>query len=232
MPSFVSPCLVTALSEIKPTSHQFICYTQRKLNFLSWIGSVFLIISTFARQQRRFFITPYSACRVRGAIVFLSFKRFLVDRRRRLKCVTVLGGCAPFVQSESGFCDPKFDFSLHRGLNQSKIAIWTIHLRTWIVQIGISIWFQIFVPFNETAFRSQELARSSIMTLVQAKVIYTPPLFYAAKGLWYIKLKFHCNPKSVRKRKRLDFLTDLKLSNVCVQTLTTKDCKGPQTNMP
>ena len=54
------------------------------------------------------------------------------------------------------------------------------------------------------------------MTLVQAKVIYTPPLFYAAKGLWYIKLKFHCNPKSVRKRKRLDFLTDLKLSNVCV----------------
>ena len=53
------------------------------------------------------------------------------------------------------------------------------------------------------------------MTLVQAKVIYTPPLFYAAKGLWYIKLKFHCNSKSVRKRKRLDFLTDLKLSDVC-----------------
>ena len=54
------------------------------------------------------------------------------------------------------------------------------------------------------------------MTLVQAKVIYTPPLFYAAKGLWYIKLKFHCNSKSVRKRKRLDFPTVLKLSNVCV----------------
>ena len=54
------------------------------------------------------------------------------------------------------------------------------------------------------------------MTLVQAKVIYTPPLFYAAKGLWYIKLKFHCNSKSVWKRKRLDFLTDLKFSNVCV----------------
>ena len=53
----------------------------------------------------------------------------------------------------------------------------------------------------------QERARSSIMTLVQAKVIYTPPLFYAAKGLWYIKLKFHCNSKSVSKRKRLDFLT-------------------------
>ena len=164
----------------------------------------------------RFFVTPYSACRVRDAVVFLSFKRFLVDRRRRLKCVTVLGGCAPFVQSESGFCDAKFDFSLRQGRNQSKIAIWTIHLRNWIVQIGISIWFQIFVPFNETAFRSQELARSSIMTLVQAKVIYTPPLFYAAKGLWYIKLKFHCNSKSVRKRKRLDFPTVLKLSNVCV----------------
>ena len=113
-------------------------------------------------------------------------------------------------------CDGKFDFSLHQRLNQTKIAIWTIHLRTWIVQIGISIWFQIFVPFNETAFRSQERARSSIKTLVQAKVIYTPPLFYAAKGLWCIKLKFHCNSISVRKRKRLDFPTVLKLSNVCV----------------
>ena len=143
-------------------------------------------------QQRTFFVTLYSACRVRDAIVFLSFKCFLVDRRRRLKYVTVLGS-VPFDQSKSGFCDPKFDFSLHQGLNQSKIAIWTIHLRTWIVQIGISIWFQIFLPFNKTAFRSQERARSSIMTLVQAKVIYTPPLFYAAKGLWYIKLKFHCN---------------------------------------
>ena len=143
-------------------------------------------------QQRWFFITSYSACRVRDAIVFLSFKRFLVDRGRQLKYVTVLG-CAPFDQSKSGFCNPKFDFSLHQGLNQSKIAMWTIQHRTCIVQIGISIWFQIFVPFNETAFRSQELARSSIMTLVQAKVIYTPPLLYAAKGLWYIKLKVHCN---------------------------------------
>ena len=34
--------------------------------------------------------------------------------------------------------------------------------------------------------------------------------------------------KSVRKRKRLDFLTDLKLPNVRVQTSTTKDCKGLQ----
>ena len=32
----------------------------------------------------------------------------------------------------------------------------------------------------------QERARSSLKTLVQAKV-YTAPLFYAAKGLWYIK---------------------------------------------
>ena len=155
-------------------------------------------------QQRRFFVTPYSTCRVRDAVVFLSFKRFLVDRRRRLKHVTVLG-CVPFDQSKSGFSDPKFGFSLQQGVNQSKIAIWTIHLCTWIVQIGISIWFQIFVAFNETAFRSQERARSSIMTLVQAKVISTPPLFYAAKGLWYIKLKFHCNSKSVRKRKRFEF---------------------------
>ena len=140
-------------------------------------------------QQRTFFVTLYSACRVRDAIVFLSFKRFLGDRRRRLKYVTVLGS-VPFDQSKSGFCDPKFDFSLHQGLNQSNIAI---HLRTWIFQIGISIRFQIFVPFNETAFRSQERARLSIKTLVQATVIYTSPLFYAAKGLLYIKLKFHCN---------------------------------------
>ena len=112
-----------------------------------------------------------------------------MDRRRRLKYVTVLGS-VPFDQSKSGFCDPKFDFSLHQGLNQSNIAI---HLRTWIFQIGISIRFQIFVPFNETAFRSQERARLSIKTLVQATVIYTSPLFYAAKGLLYIKLKFHCN---------------------------------------
>ena len=62
----------------------------------------------------------------------------------------------------------------------------------------------------------QERARSSIMTLVQAKGIYTPPLFCAAKGLWYIKLKFNCNSKSVRKRKRLDFFTVLRLSNVCM----------------
>ena len=129
-------------------------------------------------QQRRFFVTLCSACPVRDSVVFLSFKRFLVERRRRLKYVAVLG-CVPFNQSKkSGFYDPKFDFSLHQGLNQSKIAIWTIHLRTWIVQIGISIWFQIFVPFNEAAFRSQELARLAIMMLVQAKVIYTPPLFW------------------------------------------------------
>ena len=37
--------------------------------------------------------------------------------------------------------------------------------------------------------------------------MYTPPLFYAAKGLWYVKLQFHCNSKSIRKLKRLDILT-------------------------
>ena len=37
-----------------------------------------------------------------------------------------------------------------------------INLRSWIVQIGILIWFQIFAPFNETAFRLQKCARSSI----------------------------------------------------------------------
>ena len=35
------------------------------------------------------------------------------------------------------------------------------------VQIGISIWFHIFVPFNETAFRSQKCARSSVITAGQ-----------------------------------------------------------------
>ena len=32
------------------------------------------------------------------------------------------------------------------------------------VQIGISIWFHIFVPFNETALRSQKRASSSVNT--------------------------------------------------------------------
>ena len=96
-------------------------------------------------------------------------------------------------------------------------------------KLGCKIFREIL---NETAFRSQERALSSIMTLVQAKGIYTPPLFYAAKGLWCNKLKFHCNSKSVWTGKRLDFLTDLELSNMCVQTLTKKDCKGPQMNMP
>ena len=57
-----------------------------------------------------------------------------------------------------------------------------IHFRTWIVQIGISIWFQIFIPLNETAFRLQDRAHSLInmvgSRLVRAKVIYTPSLFY------------------------------------------------------
>ena len=119
---------------------------------------------------------------------------------------------------------PKFDFSLHQGLNQSKIAIWTIHLRTWIVQIGISIWFQIFVPFKRDCF---SIARtcSLINNDVSSGKSYLYSSFYAAKGLWCIKLKFHCNSKSIRTRKQLDFLTDLKLSNMCVQTLTTKDRK-------
>ena len=42
--SVVSPCLVTTLAEIKPTSHQIICFTQRKLTFSSLIETVFLII--------------------------------------------------------------------------------------------------------------------------------------------------------------------------------------------
>ena len=76
-------------------------------------------------------------------------------------------GYVPFDQSRSGFCDPKFEFSLHSGPNQSKVAIWTIHLRTWIV-----------------------LGSGKL-------IIYTPTLFYAAKGLYYIKLKFHCNSKDL-----------------------------------
>ena len=52
-------------------------------------------------------------------------------------------GCVPLSQSKSRFCDRKFDFLFHWRPNQSKIAIRTIYLRTWIVQIGISIWFEI-----------------------------------------------------------------------------------------
>ena len=39
-----------------------------------------------------------------------------------MKFVTVLG-FVPFDQPKSGFCDSKFDFSLHQGLNKSKIVI-------------------------------------------------------------------------------------------------------------
>ena len=42
------------------------------------------------------------------------------------------------------------------------LIIWTIDLDVWIVQTGISIWFQIFVPFNETALWSPEWAGISI----------------------------------------------------------------------
>ena len=96
-------------------------------------------------------------------------------------------GCNPFDLSKSRFCDPKSDFLFHQGLNQSKTTICTIHFHTWIVQIGISIRFQIFIPLNETAFRLQDRAHSLInmvgSRLVRAKVIYTPSLFYAVKGL-------------------------------------------------
>ena len=54
-------------------------------------------------------------------------------------------GCVPLSQSKSRYCDLKFDFLFHWRPNQSKIVIRTIYLRTWIVQIGISIWFEMFV---------------------------------------------------------------------------------------
>ena len=54
------------------------------------------------------------------------------------------------------------------------------------------IWIQIFVPFDETAFRSQERARSSINTVCQAKIANTSPLSYAAEELKYIKFKSTC----------------------------------------
>ena len=98
-------------------------------------------------------------------------------------------GCIPFDQSKSGFCDPKLDISFHSGLNQSKIAIWTIHLYTWIVQIGISIWFQIFIPFRLLSFARwcSSIDKHGGSRLAQANVIYTPPLLYAAKGLYFTK---------------------------------------------
>ena len=45
------------------------------------------------------------------------------------------------------------------------------------------MWFQIFIPLNETVFRLQGRARLSINAAGQTKVIYTPSLFYATKGL-------------------------------------------------
>ena len=42
--SFVSPYLVTTLAEIKPTSHQFTCYTQRIVTISREVKTVFQII--------------------------------------------------------------------------------------------------------------------------------------------------------------------------------------------
>ena len=95
----------------------------------------------------------------------------------RTKTIAHNKGCIPFSQSKSGFCDRKFNFLFHLGLNQSKIAIRTIYLSTWIVQICISIWFQIFVPFNGTAFRSRKRARSLINTAGQGQL--SQVIFYS-----------------------------------------------------
>ena len=67
---------------------------------------------------------------------------------RKFKTDEIIGkhddnGSVPLSQSKSRFCDRNFDFLFHWRPNQSKIAIRTIYLRTWIVQNGISIWFEI-----------------------------------------------------------------------------------------
>ena len=54
-------------------------------------------------------------------------------------------------QSKSRFCNRKFDFLFHWRSNQYKIAIRTIYIRMWIVLIGISIWFEMFVPFSRNS---------------------------------------------------------------------------------
>ena len=77
-----------------------------------------------------------------------------------LKCVWMLScltpiprllGCVPLSQSKSRICDRKFDFLFHWRANQSKIPMRTIYLWTWIVQIGISICFEIFDPFSRNS---------------------------------------------------------------------------------
>ena len=67
--------------------------------------------------------------------------------------------------SKSRFCDRKFDFLFHWRPNQSKIA--TIYLRTWIVQIGISIWFEMFVPFSGNSLDPDREVQSTRSTLAR-----------------------------------------------------------------
>ena len=79
--------------------------------------------------------------------------------------------------------------------------------------VGISILFQIFAPFNETAFRWQERARSSINTAGQGysrQYIYTPPLFYRALSLtWSASMQIYWNKRKRLHEKRVQLPQDL-----------------------
>ena len=109
----------------------------------------------FVMKWKKFFILFFPLRPSRSPTSATTFSSGQVKKRdpgnelaiRGWNIQTKMGikGCVPLCQSKSRFCDRKFDFVLHWRPNQSKIAIRTIYLHTWIVPIGISIWFEMFV---------------------------------------------------------------------------------------
>ena len=102
-------------------------------------------------------------------------------------------GCVPFSQSKSGFCNQKYDVLFQWGqANQSKTAIQTIFLRTWIVQIGISIWFQMFVPFSRKSLDSDHEKIQSIWSTLMASD-HRQNSFFATLKVSFLISNYHYN---------------------------------------
>ena len=95
-------------------------------------------------------------------------------------------GCILFDQSKSGLCDPNLDFSSDYGLNlnglkseRSTSALGSFRL---VSQCG----FRFLFSLTKLLFDRRSCSfidKHGGSRLVQAKDIYTPSLFYAAKGL-------------------------------------------------
>ena len=141
-----------------------------------------------------------------------------------------------FIDERARSCDRKaVSLNGTKIWNQIEIPIWTIEVRRWIVQIGISNWFRIFVPFNETAFRSQKRARSSVNTAGQGsfrqKLFTFPRCSMPLKDCSIFNSSFTVtlNPLGRENSLRFSHCKTI-LSNVCVclervsQRLRIRNC--------